>query len=397
MDTAVRRPSWERIDLEQLASNYREITRRAGGRRVVAAVKADAYGHGVVAVSQALVAAGCDSVWTGHIGDARAIRDAGVDCQIVLFGGYTPDQIPDLAAAGFDVTVVDIAGATAAAGTGCGVYVKVDAGLGRLGVPIGSARKAIGEMADIHGLTIAGVYTHLPFGDRAGREWAVVQGAAFGGLLTDLAADGISPAFTQMWGSCGLLADLPDPTNAVCIGHALYGISPFTDPALTDAVLPPVLTELGSRLIHVAEHPADAIGARAGGYLSRGAARMGVIAFGVTDGLRPSRNAPARIARMMARRINCWSCALIQRRAGATPGMRPANEDAMRALPSIPFYRSTPDTRQMTWRSVVRARCSTLRTRADWLSSCRSGATVGFCTHCRRGIVVVAKDKSSWA
>jgi alanine racemase len=102
-------------------------------------------------------------------------------------------------------------------------------------------------------------------------------------LLDGLKRDGVDPPFTQMWGSCGLLAELPDATSAVCVGHALYGISPFSDPTLTDAVLPAVLTELGARLIHVADHPHD-VGA--GGYLTSGSSRVGVIPFGVTDGMR---------------------------------------------------------------------------------------------------------------
>ena len=70
---------------------------------------------------------------------------------------------------------------------------------------------------------------------------------------------------------CGGAADC-SPTSQMrptpcCLGHALYGLSPFTDPTLTDAILPPVLTEVGSRLIHVADHP-HAVGA--GGYLARG-------------------------------------------------------------------------------------------------------------------------------
>jgi len=141
----------------------------------------------------------------------------------------------------------------------------------------------IGEMAALPGLTIAGIYTHLPFGDRAGREWAVGKAAVFSELLDGLARDGVRPPFTQMWGSSGLLTDLPDATSAVCVGHALYGLSPFGDPTLTDAALPPVLTEVGARLIHVAEQPGDAA---AGGYHARGASRVGVIPFGVTDGQR---------------------------------------------------------------------------------------------------------------
>ena len=282
-EPVLRRPNWMRVDLDVVRANYTEIVRRSGDRRVVAAVKADAYGHGAVDVSRALTDAGCDSLWTGHLADALAIRAAGIDAEVVLFGGYTPDQIPQVIGAGLVPTVVDLAGAAAAAGVGGSVYVKVDAGLGRLGVPVGVAGRIVREMAALPGLTIAGVYTHLPFSDRAGRDWAVSKGAMFAELLDGLARDGLRPPFTQMWGSSGLLAGLPDPTAAVCVGHALYGISPFRDQTLTDLEVPPVLTEVGSQLIHVAEHPDDT---GAGGYLAGGVVRVGVIPFGVTDGLR---------------------------------------------------------------------------------------------------------------
>jgi alanine racemase len=279
----LRRPNWVSVDLGVLRANFEELVRRSGDRRVVASVKADAYGHGVVAVSRALVDAGCDSLWTGHIGDALDIRAAGIDAEIVLFGGYTPDQIPALVGAGFVPTVVDLAGAAAAASAGAAVYVKVDAGLGRLGVPVGVARDVIREMVAMPGLTVAGIYTHLPFADQTGRQWAVSKGGVFSELLDGLARDGVRPAVTQMWGSSGVLAGLPDSTNTVCVGHALYGLTPFNDPTLTDLVLPTVVTEIGSRLIHVAEQPEDP---DMGGYLSHGVSRVGVIPFGVTDGVR---------------------------------------------------------------------------------------------------------------
>jgi len=284
-DEVLHRPNWVGIDLGVLQANFEQLVHRSGDRRVVASVKADGYGHGVVAVSRALVDAGCDSLWTGHLGDAYSLRAAGVDAEIVLFGGYTPEQIPTLAEAGFVPTVVDRAGAAAAASANAAVYVKVDAGLGRLGVPIGVARETIRDMAAMPGLTIAGIYTHLPFADQAGRRWAISRGGVFSELLDGLDRDGVRPAVTQMWGSSGMLANLPDSTNTVCVGHALYGLTPFDDPTLTDLVLPPVLTEIGSRLIHVADHP-DVPGAELGGYLAEGVRRVGVFPFGVTDGMR---------------------------------------------------------------------------------------------------------------
>ena len=285
------RPNWMDIDLDALEFNFAEIGRRAGPRRqVIAAVKGDAYGHGAVEVSRALARRGCAAVWTGHVPEALAIQDAGLGLKVILFGGYTADQIPDLAAAGLLPTVYDLEGAAAAAGAARGgvtpVYVKVDSGLGRLGTPLGEARETIRAMAALDGLAIEGIYTHLPFGDAAGQAWAVERAAGFGRLLQELAADGIRPAVTQLWGSCGLYAGLPDPTNAVCIGHLLYGLTPFPAIAPVAEGFRSTVKTLGSRLIHVAHHPAGAGLAIGGAYALRNAASVGVIPLGVSDGLR---------------------------------------------------------------------------------------------------------------
>ena len=105
------------------------------------------------------------------------------------------------------------------------------------GDPVAVAGDVIRTMAAMPGLTVAGIYTHLPFADQAGRQWAVGKGGAFSELLDGLARDGVRPAVTQMWGSSGVLADLPDATNTVCVGHALYGLSPFNDATLTAGIV----------------------------------------------------------------------------------------------------------------------------------------------------------------
>src|SRR5262249_19790497 len=158
-------PNWMEVDLDALEYNYAELDRRAGpGRQVIAAVKGDAYGLGAVEVSRALARRGCAAVWTGHVPEALAIVEAGLRLQVTLFGGYTAGQIPELVEAGLVPTIYDLEGARAAAAVRATVYVKVDSGLGRLGTPLGEARDTIRAMAAMDGLTIEGVYTHLPFG-----------------------------------------------------------------------------------------------------------------------------------------------------------------------------------------------------------------------------------------
>lgn len=287
MDRLQRRPNWMEIDLDALEYNYAELDRRAGpNRQVIAAVKGDAYGHGAVEISRALARRGCTTVWTGHVPEALEIQQAGLGLKVILFGGYTADQIPELVTAGLVPTVYDLVGARAAAAARAAVFVKVDSGLGRLGTPLGEARETIRAMAALPGLTVEGVYTHLPFGDAEGQKWAVERAEGFGRLLRELEADGIRPATTQLWGSCGLYADLPDPTNAVCIGHLLYGLTPFPKLAPVAAGFRPAVKTLASRLIHVARHPAGAGLAIGGAYSLRNAASVGVIPLGVSDGMR---------------------------------------------------------------------------------------------------------------
>lgn len=287
MSTLQDRPNWMEIDLDALEANYAEIDRRAGrGRQVIAAVKGDAYGHGAVEISRALARRGAQAVWTGHVPEALAIKAADLGLKVILFGGYTAEQIPGLAAAGLLPTVYDLEGAAAAASAGASVYVKVDSGLGRLGTPLGEARETIRAMAALPGLTIEGIYTHLPFGDAKGQAWALERAEGFGALLRALEGDGIRPAVTQLWGSCGLYADLPDPTNVVCVGHLLYGLTPFPALAPVAEGFRSTVKELGSRLIHVARHPAGAGLAIGGAYSLRNAASVGVIPIGVSDGMR---------------------------------------------------------------------------------------------------------------
>lgn len=287
MERLQRRPNWLEIDLDALEFNYAELDRRAGpNRQVIAAVKGDAYGHGAVEVSRALARRGCTTVWTGHVPEALEIRQAGLGLKVILFGGYTADRIPEIVAAGLVPTVYDLVGARAAAAARATVFVKVDSGLGRLGTPLGEARETIRAMAALDGLTIGGVYTHLPFGDAEGQAWAKERAEGFGRLLRELASDGIEPEVTQLWGSCGLYAALPDPTNTVCIGHLLYGLTPFPAIAPVAEGFRPAVKALGSRLIHVARHPAGSGLAIGGAYSLRNAASVGVIPLGVSDGMR---------------------------------------------------------------------------------------------------------------
>jgi len=140
------RPTWAEVDLTAVTENYRELLRRLGdGVKVIASIKANAYGHGAVEVARTLAAERVDWLATGSFEEAVAVREARIETPILLFAGALPEAMPEVLRHGFVPTVHDLASAhavSAAARRQTLVWIKVDAGLGRLGVPVEEARKA---------------------------------------------------------------------------------------------------------------------------------------------------------------------------------------------------------------------------------------------------------------
>ena len=285
-------PCWAVYDLSRLRANLTEIRRRIGpDQACIAALKGNAYGHGAVPVARALDGEGLAAFMTGSFDEACRLRAEELRTPVVMFAGALPTGMADLVGAGLVPTVVDRASAEAAAraapaGDSVPVYVKVNAGLGRLGVPLEAAKVFLAELAAMPGLDVQGLYTHLPFGDAQGRDWAEQRLTAFDGLLARLAARGVTPPVTQARASACVAAGLTDKANAVCVGHLLYGLSPFTDDSLVDlSAYQPVLAEIGSWLIQVSDHPQGSDIAIGGSYGIRHGRRTGVAPIGVAQGL----------------------------------------------------------------------------------------------------------------
>ncbi len=284
-------PGWAVYDLDRLLANLAAIRRRcAPGQACIAALKGNAYGHGAAPVARALDGEGLAAFMTGSFDEACRLRAEGLRTPVVMFAGALPEGMADLVGAGLVPTIVDRAGAEAAAQAAAGkpapVYVKVDAGLGRLGVPLEEAEGFLAGLADMPGLEVQGLYTHLPFGDARGRDWARERFDAFDALLARLEARGLAPPVTQAGASASVAAGLPDRSNAVCVGHLLYGLSPFADASVADvSAFKPVLAEVGSRLVQVSDHPQGSDIAIAGSYGIRRGRRTGVAPVGAAQGL----------------------------------------------------------------------------------------------------------------
>ena len=274
--------------------------------KYIAALKANAYGHGAPAVARALADDGDTfALATGSFEDALAIRGAGVDLPLMMFGGALPEAAPLLLEHDLMPTVYDldgaraVSGAGAAAGTTAAVYVKVDAGLGRLGVPLPDALEYVRALRRLPNVRVEGIYTHLSFFDEAEREWARGRMREFDRLLDDLDAAGLEIPVSQGLASSCMVSGLTSRANAVCPGHLLYGV-PSVAPSVADtSAFRPMLRAIRSRLIHAGPPKAGMRGLPQ----SETPSRIGVIPLGLADGYRPAVSGRAASALVAGTRV----------------------------------------------------------------------------------------------
>lgn len=292
------RPVWMDIDLEALRQNYLQVQQRLSpGIKIIAAVKANAYGHGVVEVANVLSRQGVDGLATGSFEDALAIRAAGISTKVLLLPCQLPESSMELLRHDLIPTVYNLETANAISNAALipkGVYVKVDCGLGRFGVHIGDALAFVKAVAALPKLVVEGLYTHVPFDDTKGKNWAMRQLEAFRELRRTLASDGIAIPVTQALSSAGIVSQLDDEgCTAVCPGHLLYGLRPVSEDVADCSAFRPVLRSIRTRLIHTSLRPTVRLSGMGGRRRLAAGTTVGVVPLGLVDGYRPSRGGEA--------------------------------------------------------------------------------------------------------
>ena len=239
------------IDRAALRANLAEAVRHAGGRELIAVVKADAYGHGAVLVARTLAGAGCRRFAVATLGEAVELRDAGIDESILLLGGVSDrEEAREVLARGVTPVVHDerdvdlLVEAADRTRTRVGVQVELDTGMHRMGAAPDDAVPLLERVAGEPALRVAGCFTHLARADEPDLGPSFQQISCFRELLRQARRRGIEPGEVHVANSAALLvgnalrAVLPEAT-AVRPGLMLYGVLPA--PHLS-ANLRPVMT-----------------------------------------------------------------------------------------------------------------------------------------------------------
>jgi alanine racemase len=291
-----QRPTWAEINLDNLAFNFHSVKNFVGtGTKYMAVVKADAYGHGAVECAKRFEAEGVDWFGVALPEEGVELRRAGIRKLILCMGGFWQGQ--EELALNYSLTpvvfqiekAVLLNEAAAKRGTAVAIHVKVDTGMGRIGVRYDQVREFADTLKSLDHLRVEGVMTHLAAADDLSQnEFTALQTERFNEAVAIFRAKGFSPAYLDLANSPGAVAHPLSRGNMVRLGGVLYGLGGDVLPReIEKPVLKPVMS-LHSRIAHLKKVPAGETVGYGRTFATAADSLIATIPIGYQDGYRRS-------------------------------------------------------------------------------------------------------------
>lgn len=264
--TAESREGFERvaeIDLSHIRHNVKRLAELAAPAKLMAVVKADAYGHGAVPVAKAALESGAVWLGTAHVREALALREHGIDAALLawLHTADTPFEAAieadiDLGVSGWELPV--IAEAAEKAAKTARIHLKVDTGLGRNGATMERLPSLLAEAQQLQSegkIRVVGIFSHLAVADEPDRTETDDQIQVFREAIALTEAAGFHLEARHIANTPGTLSRPDAHFDLVRCGIGIYGLSPFADQSSEDLGLKPAMT-LKARVANAKRVPA---------------------------------------------------------------------------------------------------------------------------------------------
>lgn len=293
MPDSSARPTRADINLDNLVHNFR-VTAAAMGKAVsvMAAVKADAYGHGAIECSRALEAAGISWFGVAMPEEGIKLRNAGITARILLLGGFWEGQEDSiiqhrLTPVVFRLDLLDrLNRAAGAAGQIVDCHLKVDTGMGRLGIPETELQDFLGALDGFKNIRLDGVMTHLASADdHDKREFTTRQLGLFEAAVEAVRSRGHRPTWIHEANSAGAHAYPRCRGNLVRLGGVIYGLwGDVTDRTIEPLDWRPVMT-LRTRVTLMKTVPAGSPLGYGGTFVTSRESKIATLPIGYEDGV----------------------------------------------------------------------------------------------------------------
>jgi alanine racemase len=281
--------TWVDIDLGAIHKNVKYIVDRSTVR-VMAIVKANAYGHGAIPVARTAIEAGASWCGVARIEEALELRRAGINVPILLLG-FTPDgRIDEAVTNGISITVwhpeqIEVVAASARRlRMPARVHLKVDTGMSRLGVQVDGAHEITRKLSETPGIVLEGIFTHFARADEMESGVTEDQERQFREILLGLEADGILPPLVHAANSAASLWRSSAFFNLIRAGIAIYGLQPSGKFHLPSEFSPALSWK--AVLSHIKELPPGRGISYGHIYTTKRSEQIGTVAVGYGDGYR---------------------------------------------------------------------------------------------------------------
>jgi len=280
------RSTWAEINLDNLEHNFKQIKSRLRPQtKVLITVKADAYGHGLVPVSRRLTVNGVDYLGVASIDEGIELRKAHIKTPILVLGLIFKKDIQALFTFKLTPTICDYGLAVALSRKAAALkkpirlHIKVDTGMGRIGVAHQDAFALIKKIHKLKFVVIEGIFTHFPLADSS-HKFTVFQIKLFDKLVSDLRKNGITIPLVHAANGIGLLDYQDSHFTMVRPGLVIYGLYPKKGLGIN---LKPVLS-LKTRVIFIKQVPAGYGISYGHAYKTKRSAHIVTLPIGYGDG-----------------------------------------------------------------------------------------------------------------
>ncbi|MFJ6079117.1 alanine racemase [Pseudarthrobacter sp. NPDC092419] len=302
-----REPRHERsavIDLDAIRHNVRRLAAAASPAKVMAVVKADAYGHGAVPVARAALEAGAAWLGVAHISEALSLRAAGIDAPLLAWLHTTESNFGAAVAAGIDIgcsgwELDHIVASAREQERPARIHLKVDTGLGRNGAAPEAWDRLLGQAVEYQDqglLRVVGIFSHLAVADEPERPETDQQLAVFREVLALAEDAGIDLEVRHLANTPATLSRPDTHFDLVRVGLGIYGLSPFDGTTSAELGLRPAMSlrTLVSQCKAVPDGQGVSYGLR---YHTDGPSTLALIPVGYADGVpRVATGGPVRLA-----------------------------------------------------------------------------------------------------
>ncbi|MFH1097496.1 MAG: alanine racemase [Candidatus Desantisbacteria bacterium] len=254
--------SWVEVNLDSIRHNVGEIRRIIGDScQIMAIVKADAYGHGAVAVAKTVVDAGVQRLGVASLNEAIQLREAGIICPILNLGAIRTEDVGDCVHYSITPSIFLWDAAKTFSdyaifkGIKVKLHIKIDTGMRRLGVSYTEAFEFVKKIHSLPGIEIEGIFSHLAASDSTNKAYAYEQFRRFKGIISRLKKIGIVAPITHIANS-GAILDLPEMRlDMVRPGITIYGLFPSKSVSQQVSLQPAM--SFKTRIIFLKDMPKD--------------------------------------------------------------------------------------------------------------------------------------------